>query len=100
MERTIAASSRERVIGPTVSCLAEMGITRQNQSFQYTYVMKITAPPARDVRPTVGFIPTTLFMLAGDMMLPSVSVPSVTAARPIDAAMAEPDEEPPGSPFG
>ena len=62
--------------------------------------MRIVAPPARDVRPTVGLIPTTLFTPDGDMMLPSVSVPRVMAARPIDAAMAEPDDEPRGSPFG
>lgn len=33
-------------------------------------------------------------------MLPSVSVPSVTAASPIEAAIPEPDDEPQGSAFG
>jgi len=33
-------------------------------------------------------------------MLPSVSVPKVTAASPIDAATPEPAEEPHGSAFG
>ena len=35
--------------------------------------------PARLVRPTVGFIPTTEFALDGHKMEPSVSVPSETA---------------------
>lgn len=63
-------------------------------------VMKIVAPTARDVSPTLGLIPTALFTPVGDMMLTSVSVPRVTAARPIDAMMAELDDEPRGSPFG
>ena len=39
-------------------------------------------------------------MLVGQVILPSVSVPSVTAARPIDAATPEPDDEPQGSASG
>lgn len=34
--------------------------------------------PARLVRPTVGLMPTTELKLAGQIMEPSVSVPSVT----------------------
>lgn len=33
-------------------------------------------------------------------MLPSVSVPKVTAASPIEAAIPEPEDEPHGSAFG
>jgi hypothetical protein len=46
--------------------------------------------PARLVRPTVGFIPTTELKLDGHMMEPSVSVPIVTATMFAAAAMAEP----------
>ena len=57
-------------------------------------------PPARDVSPTVGFIPTALLELAGHIILPSVSVPKVAAAKPMDAAIPDPEDEPHGSPFG
>ena len=62
--------------------------------------MKVVLPPARETSPTLGFIPTTLFWLAGHVMLPSVSVPRVTAASPIEAAIPEPDDDPHGSAFG
>lgn len=65
---------------PTVSCLGEMGMT-----------------PARLVNPRVGLIPTTEFSDAGQRMEPSVSVPSVTAARLAAAAIAEPVLDPHGS---
>ena len=58
-----------------------------------------TLPPALDVNPTVGFIPARLLLLVGQVMLPSVSDPRVTAARPIEAATPEPEEEPHGSAF-
>ena len=57
-------------------------------------------PPARDVRPTVGLIPTTLLLLDGQVMLPSVSVPSVTATSPMEAATPEPEDDPQGSACG
>lgn len=56
-------------------------------------------PPALEVSPTVGLMPARLLLLAGRVMLPSVSVPSVTAARPIEAAIADPEDDPDGSPF-
>jgi len=59
----------------------------------------IHSPPARDVRPRVGLIPTILLLLEGHVMLPSVSVPRVTAAIPIDTATPEPEDEPQGSAF-
>lgn len=65
---------------PTVSCLDVTGMT-----------------PARLVNPTVGLIPTTEFSDAGHSMEPSVSVPSVTAAMPVAAAIADPVLEPHGS---
>ena len=54
-------------------------------------------PPAREVKPTVGLMPAKLLLLARSVILPSVSVPNVTAASPIDAATADPAEEPLGS---
>ena len=60
----------------------------------------LLSPPAREVSPTEGFIPAKLLLLVGQVILPSVSVPSVTAARPIDAATPEPDDEPQGSASG
>ena len=54
-------------------------------------------PPAREVKPTVGLMPAKLQLLAGSVILPSVSVPNVTVASPIDAATPDPAEEPLGS---
>src|SRR5262245_57840749 len=74
-----AASATVRACGPTVSWMWEIGTT-----------------PARLVRPTVGLMPTTPFALPGQTMLPSVSVPSETAATFADAAAPEPELEPQG----
>src|SRR5258708_15143640 len=52
--------------------------------------------PARLVRPTVGWMPTTPFALAGQTMLPSVSVPKDTVAKFAEAAAPEPELEPQG----
>jgi hypothetical protein len=60
----------------------------------------MTSLPAREVNPTVGLIPTILFMLEGQVMLPSVSVPSVTVANPMDAATPEPVDDPHAEAFG
>ena len=51
----------------------------------------------REVKPTVGLIPTTLFTSAGLTMEPEVSVPRLAKARPREVATAEPDELPDGS---
>ena len=48
------------------------------------------APPAREVSPTVGLIPTRLLKLLGHTIDPSVSVPSVAAAFAIQTAVAVP----------
>src|SRR5438105_134518 len=72
-----AASATVRPCGPIVSCVCEIGTT-----------------PARLVRPTVGFIPTTLFTFAGQTILPSVSLPMLTAAKLAAAATAEPELDP------
>src|SRR5919199_644947 len=77
--RTAAASATVRPCGPIVSCVCEIGTT-----------------PARLVRPTVGLMPTTPLALPGHTMLPSVSVPSDTAAKFADAAAPEPELEPHG----
>src|SRR5258708_25419775 len=52
--------------------------------------------PARLVSPTVGLIPTTPLALAGQTMLPSVSLPNDTVAKFAEAAAPEPELEPHG----
>src|SRR5713226_1340457 len=74
-----AASATVRPWGPTVSCVFEMGTT-----------------PARLVSPTVGLMAATPLALAGQTMLPSVSLPNDTAAKFDDAAAPEPELEPQG----
>src|SRR5689334_1081240 len=74
-----AASATVLPCGPTVSCVCEMGTT-----------------PARLVRPTVGLMPTTPFALAGQTMLPSVSLPNETVAKFAEAAAPEPELDPQG----
>src|SRR6185312_12622131 len=66
-----AASATDRVIGPAVSCDAEIGMM-----------------PLRLQRPTVGLMPTMPQMLDGEMIEPSVSVPMPTVANV--AAIAAP----------
>jgi len=50
--------------------------------------------PLRLTSPTVGLIPTSPFMFAGEMIEPSVSVPTATAARLAAIAAPEPALEP------
>jgi len=57
---------------------------------------KTLTTPARLVRPTVGLIPTTPLAFAGQTMLPSVSVPSETAAKLAETAAPDPELEPQG----
>src|SRR5262249_60081023 len=52
--------------------------------------------PPRLTRPSVGLRPTMPHALAGQTRLPSVSVPTATAARPAATATAEPELEPDG----
>src|SRR5262245_27822173 len=78
-DRAMAASATVRPCGPMVSCVCEIGTT-----------------PARLVRPTVGLRPTTPLALPGHTMLPSVSVPSETAAKFAVAAAPDPELEPQG----
>ena len=78
-DSAIAASATVRPCGPTVSWVCEIGTT-----------------PARLVSPTVGLRPTTPFALPGHTMLPSVSVPSDTAAKFAVAAAPDPELEPQG----
>jgi hypothetical protein len=82
----IAASVTVRPNGPAVSWLAAIGTI-----------------PNREMRPRVGFTPTTEFQLAGLRIEPEVSVPTATAHRPAATATAEPLLDPPGlkvSPYG
>src|SRR5450631_3912978 len=52
--------------------------------------------PERLVRPTVGLMPTTPFIVAGQRMEPSVSVPIEAATRFAATATADPALEPQG----
>src|SRR5215467_2000018 len=77
--KTMAASSTVRVIGPAESWLAAIGTM-----------------PAWLTDPTVGFRPTMPFADEGLTIEPSVSVPTVTAAKPAAAATPEPELDPLG----
>ena len=68
-----------RVIGPAVSCCAEIGTM-----------------PSRLASPSVGLIPTTPFAPDGHTMEPSVSVPTAIVAKLAAATTAEPELEPHG----
>ena len=68
-----------RVIGPAVSCSAEIGTI-----------------PDRLRSPRVGLMPASPFAPDGQTIEPSVSVPTVTVARSADAATPEPELEPHG----
>ncbi len=74
-----AASSTVRAIGPAVSWLWAMGTI-----------------PARLTSPTVGLIPTMPLVCAGQMIEPSVSVPTEAAHRSAATATAEPELDPHG----
>src|ERR1700737_4300997 len=52
--------------------------------------------PARLTRPTVGLMPTTPLVLAGQTMLPSVSVPIDTAVKFAEEAAPDPELDPHG----
>src|SRR5947207_15842711 len=77
--KAAAASATVRPCGPMVSWVCEIGTT-----------------PARLVRPTVGLMPTTPLALAGQTMLPSVSLPNDTVAKFAEAAAPEPELDPHG----
>ena len=49
----------------------------------------------RGTDPTVGFIPTHPFKEAGQMIDPSVSVPTASETKPAETAAPEPEEDPP-----
>ena len=57
-------------------------------------VWEIGTTPPRLTMPIVGLIPTTAFTFAGQTMLPSVSLPRLTAVKLEAAAAAEPELEP------
>ena len=73
-----AASATLRAIGPGESCASLIGTT-----------------PTRETLPTVGLIPTQPFSDAGQMIEPSVSVPTARVTNPAATDEPEPDEEPP-----
>src|SRR5262249_35690678 len=75
----IAASATVRAIGPAVSWLCAIGII-----------------PERLTKPSVGLIPTIPFVVAGQTIEPSVSVPTATLQRLAETATPEPELEPKG----
>jgi hypothetical protein len=78
ISRSHAASATVCAIGPGESWLALIGII-----------------PPRGTEPTVGFIPTQPFRDAGQIIDPSVSLPTANRVRPAATAAPEPEEEPP-----
>src|SRR6266853_6436679 len=52
--------------------------------------------PVRLTRPSVGLMPTSPLVVAGDTIEPSVSVPTAAAARLAAIAAAEPELDPDG----
>ena len=74
-----AASATVRAIGPAVSWLCAIGMM-----------------PALLTRPSVGLMPTMPQVWLGQMMEPSVSVPTAAAQRLAATAAPEPDDEPHG----
>src|SRR5512139_732063 len=76
-DSSAAASATVRAIGPAVSWLAEIGMM-----------------PARLTSPTVGLMPTSPLAFDGQVIDPSVSVPTAIAHRLAAAAAPEPELEP------
>ena len=61
-----------------------------------SWVWEIGTIPEPLTRPTVGLIPTIPFRDDGQMIEPSVSVPTATAHRSAATATPEPELEPHG----
>src|SRR5919106_1461648 len=80
VESSVAQSRTSRVNVPTVSSAEAKAMS-----------------PYREMRPYVGFNPTTPHSAAGWRTEPPVSVPSPHTASPAATAAAEPPEEPPGT---
>src|SRR5690606_5524941 len=76
---TMAASATVLAIGPAASWVCAIGMM-----------------PVREMRPSVGLIPTTPFEFAGQMIDPFVSVPTAAAMRFAEGATPEPELEPHG----
>src|SRR5512137_433049 len=76
-DSSAAASATVRAIGPAVSCEAAIGTI-----------------PSRLTSPTVGLMPTRPHFDAGDVIDPSVSVPTATGARLAATAAALPELDP------
>ena len=76
-ESKIAASITERVIGPAVSCVCEIGTI-----------------PVRLNKPTVGLMPTIPFAEDGQVIEPLVSVPIAATLKNAATAAPEPELEP------
>src|SRR5687767_10590394 len=75
--RTMAQSSADRHIGPTLSSVQPAAMT-----------------PCRLTRPNVGRRPTIPHRIEGERMEPPVSVPSANETSPAAGAAADPAEDP------
>ena len=76
---SVAAPRTSRAIGPAVSCDSASGMM-----------------PLRLTSPSVGLMPTIPLIDDGQMIEPSVSVPTASGTRPVATATAEPLEDPQG----
>lgn len=76
-----AASYADLAMGPEVSCVDEIGII-----------------PLLDESPTLILIPYNAARLEGQMIDPSVSLPSDAAAKPALTPIPDPEDDPHGSP--
>ncbi len=74
---TMPQSSQLRASGPSLSMLHVSAMH-----------------PAREIRPKVGLSPVVPQRRAGEMMLPSVSLPIANGTSPAATADAEPADEP------
>src|SRR5690242_579014 len=61
-----------------------------------SWLCAIGTMPVRLTSPSVGLMPTSPLLVAGDTIEPSVSVPTATAARLAAIAAPEPELEPDG----
>src|SRR3954467_9024937 len=85
----MAASRTVRAMGPAVAWWGGRGPG-------VSWVWEMGMIPVRLIRPMVGLMPTIPQKEAGEMMEPSVSVPTATEQRPAATAAAEPELDPEG----
>src|ERR1700737_745206 len=92
----VAASRLSKVLDWTAPRTAATSATVLPCGPGESWVWAIGTTPARLTSPTVGLSPTTPEWLAGQTMLPSVSVPIPTAVKFADTEAADPELDPQG----